>query len=62
MLTITQLRKFEGGQWRSDNLETLPTKINEDSIFWVDAEDPSEAEIDAAKKSFRVEEFQPEGI
>ena len=57
MLTITQLRKFEGGQWRSDNLETLPAKIDEDSILWVDSEDPSEAEMDQLRNHFALENF-----
>ncbi len=57
MLTITQLRKIEGGQWRSDSLEALPAKINEDSILWVDAEDPSEAEITQLTSHFELENF-----
>ncbi|MGA2385389.1 MAG: magnesium transporter CorA family protein [Candidatus Bathyarchaeia archaeon] len=57
MLTVTQLRKFEGGQWRSDNLETLPSRISEDSILWVDAEDPTEAEIAQLKGYFPLENF-----
>ncbi len=57
MLTINQLRKYEGGQWRSDNLEALPAKIDADSIVWVDAEDPSEAEMKQLKNHFVLDNF-----
>ena len=57
MLTITLLRKFEGGQWRSDTLEALPSRISEESILWVDAEDPTEAEIAQLKGYFPLENF-----
>ena len=58
MLTITQLRKFEGGQWRSDTLDVLPDKITEGSILWVDAEDPSEEEITQLASYFKIEKFE----
>ncbi len=57
MLTITQLRKFEGGTWRSDSLVALPDKISEDSILWVDAEDPSEAEMDQIESRFALKKL-----
>jgi len=57
VLTITQLRKHEGGQWRSDNLETLPSKISEDTILWVDAEDPSQEEITRLRSYFALDDF-----
>lgn len=57
MLTITQLRKSEGNQWRSDSLQALPEKISEDSILWVDAEDAADAEIDQLKSYFALENF-----
>lgn len=57
MLTITQLRKSEGNQWRSDSLQALPEKISEDSILWVDAEDAADAEIDQLKTYFALENF-----
>jgi magnesium transporter len=67
VLTVTQLRKYETGQWRSDNLEALPSKISEDSILWVDAEDPSEAEIARLRSYFALDrlnmaEFDEAGI
>ena len=66
MLTITQLRKDEGGQWCSTNLESLPDKIDEDSILWVDAEDPSEEEVAKLTSyfelvNFNVKEFDEHG-
>jgi magnesium transporter len=66
MLTINKLRKDEGGQWRSDNLEVLPDKINEDTILWVDAEDPDEAEMAKLASyfelvNFNVKEFDEHG-
>jgi magnesium transporter len=56
MLTITLLRKVEG-HWRSDGLEALPTEISDDSILWVDAEDPSEAEMQQLKNRFTLDDF-----
>ncbi len=67
MLTITQLRRYDNGQWHSDNLETVPEKIGEASILWVDAEDPSDAEMVLLKsrfgliENFKLEEFGEEG-
>ena len=57
MLTITLLRKYESGRWRSDSLEGLPDKISEDAILWVDAEDPSEAEMEQLRTRFALENF-----
>jgi magnesium transporter len=57
MLTITQLMKYEGGQWHSTNLDALPTQIDEDSIIWVDAEDPSEGEIEQLRSHFGLDNF-----
>ena len=57
MLTITQLRKYEGGQWRSDNLETLPSKTSEGAILWVDAEDPSQEEIAKLRSYFALDDY-----
>ena len=57
MLTITQLRKIEGGHWHSDNLEALPAEISGDSILWVDAEDPTEAEMQQLRNRFALDNF-----
>jgi len=57
VLTITQLRKYEGGQWHSDNLETLPSKISGDAILWVDAEDPSQEELTRLRSYFALDNF-----
>ena len=57
LLTITQLRKHEEGRWQSDTLESLPEKISEDSVLWVDVEDPSDAEINTIQKNFKLDEL-----
>ena len=62
MLTITQLRKYEGGQWHSDTLDALPDKISEDSILWVDAEDPSEAEMTQLRSHFELDNLKLEEL
>ena len=58
MLTFTQLGKHNEGRWRSDTLESLPEKISEDSVLWVDAEDPSDAEIKAIGQHFDLDELK----
>jgi len=62
VLTITQLRKYEGGQWHSDILDALPDKISEDSILWVDAEDPSEAEMTQLRSHFELDNLKLEEL
>jgi len=57
VLTITLLKKHEEGRWQSDLLESLPEKISEDSVLWVDAEDPSDDEVDAIQKNFKLDEL-----
>lgn len=57
MLTITELTKYESGQWHSDNLDSLPEKITEDAILWVDAEDPSEQEMTQLRDYFEINNF-----
>ncbi len=54
MLTITLLRKIDGGHWHSDTLETLPDNIAEDAILWVDSEDPPKEEIGQLKSHFGI--------
>jgi len=57
MLTITLLRKAESKHWHSENLESLPEKIEEGSVLWVDAEDPSEAELNQIRSKFDLEDL-----
>lgn len=52
MLTITHIRKHEGDRWCSETMAVLPEKIGNDSIVWVDAEDPSEAELALLRQYF----------
>jgi magnesium transporter len=66
MLTITELRKFDATQWRSQTLEELPNMISSEAIIWVDAEDPTEAELNQLKSHFKItdlnlERFNDEG-
>ncbi|HTY74197.1 MAG TPA: magnesium transporter CorA family protein [Candidatus Nanoarchaeia archaeon] len=51
---MTLLRKSIGGVWHSENLEELPDKISDDSILWVDAEDPTKAEVTQLKTRFGI--------
>ena len=60
MLTITELRKYESGKWRSDNFQTLPPKIREDAILWVDVEDPTQEEMEQLRSYFGLEDFNLE--
>ena len=39
-------------------MESLPEKISEDSVLWVDVEDPSDAEIKAIAKHFELDELR----
>jgi magnesium transporter len=65
LLTITQLRKEED-EWHSDTLKALPDQISEYSILWVDAEDPSDAELKELQDYFvlgnlNMQEFEEKG-
>ena len=66
VLTITQLKpckaESEDAQWHSDNLEALPEAIGEDLILWVDAEDPSEAEMTQIKRRFGLDSLKMEEL
>jgi Mg2+ and Co2+ transporter CorA len=39
-------------------LESLPEKISEDSVLWIDVEDPSDAEIKAIVQHFELDELR----
>ena len=56
MLTIKEL-KSENGHWRSESLEALPEDIADGSILWVDAEDPSETEMQRLRNRFTLDSF-----
>jgi magnesium transporter len=38
-------------------LESLPDKISEDSVLWIDVEDPSAAEINEIQRNFKLDEL-----
>lgn len=56
MLTITILKEHAAGRWQSQNLENLPTEINENEILWVDAQDSDSDEIRKLKEYFDIDE------
>ncbi len=63
MLTITELRKHDGEEkWHSNDLEVLPDAVKENSLLWVDAQDPSEAEVAQLKKRFAIDELDLEEL
>ncbi len=66
MLTITQLKQCNGesedAQWHSDSLEALPDVIGEDWILWVDAEDPTDAEMAKVRKRFGLDSLKMEEL
>jgi len=43
------LKPHEEGKWQSENLEALPEEISKDQVLWVDAQDPTDAEIKELK-------------
>ena len=38
-------------------MEYLPEKISEDSVIWVDVEDPSDAEVNEIQRNFKLDEL-----
>ncbi len=56
MLTITRLSKSDGG-WRTQDLAALPEEADEDALLWVDAENPTQLEIDQLKSHFGLKEL-----
>ena len=56
LLTLTLLKQHQEGRWQSENLETLPEEISSDQVLWVDAQDPSDAEISELKEYFSLDE------
>ena len=54
MLTLNKLMKSEKGHWHSESIDTLPETNDLDSILWVDAEDPTEQEVQQLKNYFKT--------
>ena len=50
------LKQHEEGRWQSENLEALPEEISKDHVLWVDAQDPSDAEMNELKGYFSLDE------
>ena len=66
LLTVTLLKQHEEGRWQSENLEALPEEVSKDQVLWVDAQDPTEAEMNELKDYFsldehNLQELSPEG-
>jgi hypothetical protein len=45
LLTLTVLSRHEEGRWNATTLESLPDKINVNTLLWIDAQDLSPEEI-----------------
>jgi magnesium transporter len=50
------LKQHEEGRWQSENLEALPEEISKDHVLWVDAQDPTNAEMSELKEYFYLDE------
>lgn len=50
------LKQHEEGRWQSENLEDLPEDISKDQVLWVDAQDPTDAEMKELKDYFSLDE------
>ena len=62
MLTVTLLKQHEEGRWQSENLEILPTEINKKEVLWVDAQDPTDSELNELKDYFSLDEHNLEEL
>ena len=62
MLTVTLLKQHEEGRWQSENLEVLPTEINKKEVLWVDAQDPTDSELNELKDYFSLDEHNLEEL
>ncbi|MGA3059717.1 MAG: magnesium transporter CorA family protein [Candidatus Bathyarchaeia archaeon] len=56
LLTITLLKEQEEGRWQSENLEVLPEEIFKNEVLWVDAQDPTESDMEELKNYFSIDE------
>jgi magnesium transporter len=50
------LKQHEEGRWQSENLEFLPEEISKEQILWVDAQDPTNSEMQELKEYFSLDE------
>jgi magnesium transporter len=50
------LKEHEEGRWQSENLEVLPEEINKNEVLWVDAQDPTDAEMKKLEDYFSIDE------
>jgi magnesium transporter len=54
LLTLTVLSRHEEGRWNSTALESLPDKINVETMLWIDAQDLTPEEIELLKERFEL--------
>ncbi len=59
MITISSL---QGSQTASQNLQTIPEIIPENELVWVDAESPTEQELNQLQKRFQLDSYAIEDI
>jgi magnesium transporter len=50
------LKQHEEGRWQSENLEVLPEEINKNEVLWVDAQDPTDSEVNELESYFSIDE------
>lgn len=50
------LKQHEEGRWKSENLEVLPKEIDKTEVLWVDAQDPTVAEMKELEDYFSIDE------
>jgi magnesium transporter len=50
------LKEHEEGRWQSEKLEVLPEEINKNEVLWVDAQDPTESEMNELEAYFSIDE------
>jgi magnesium transporter len=56
------LKQHEEGRWQSENLEDLPIEINKKEVLWVDAQDPTDSELNELKDYFSLDEHNLEEL
>ena len=56
------LRKHEEGRWHSSDLELLPDEISDDTVLWIDAQDPSSDEMKTLREHFELDELNLEEL
>jgi len=61
LITLTLL-KPEGAPSPSESVQEIPDTIKDGEMLWVDAESPTEAELDQLKKRFELDDYAIEDV